>query len=118
MIIDARDELLAGSQLVIFPEGSRTLEFPLDRCMPTAGLIAGRARVPVQTLLIEYSSPYLGKAWPLSRRPELPLRARVRLGRRFPPPTDIAGFTRELEAYFRDELKNDPNSRSTVATSS
>ena len=118
MILSAREELQHGAHLVIFPEGTRTANFPVDTCSPSTALIANRTRVPVQTLLIEYSSPYLGKAWPLSRRPELPLRARVRLGRHFPPPTDIAGFTRELEAYFRDELKNDPNSRSTVATSS
>lgn len=104
MIIDARDELLAGSQLVIFPEGSRTLEFPLDRCMPTAGLIAGRARVPVQTLLIEFSTPYLGKTWPLFRRPELPLRCRIRLGRRFTPPASVSVFTAELDTYLRSEL--------------
>lgn len=104
MIIDARDELLAGSHLVIFPEGSRTLEFPLDRCMSTAGLIANRARVPVQTLLIEFSTPYLGKAWPLFCRPELPLRYRVRLGRRFSPPTSVGIFTTELDTYLRGEL--------------
>ncbi len=104
MIANARAELVAGSQLVIFPEGSRTLNFPLDSCMPTAALIAGRTRIPVQTLLIEFSTPYLGKSWPLFRRPELPLRCRIRLGQRFAPPTNATAFTRELDAYLRDEL--------------
>lgn len=104
MVRRAREELGEGAQLLLFPEGTRTRSFPVDRCTPGAALIAGRARVPVQTLLIDFSSPYLGKAWPLFRRPELPLRASVRVGRRFAPPADAAAFTRELEDYFRAEL--------------
>ena len=104
MILSSRDALAEGAHLVIFPEGTRTSDFPLDRCMPTTGLIAGRSRVPVQTLLIEFSTPYLGKAWPLFRRPVLPLRCRIRLGRRFAPPANVQAFTAELEAYFRAEL--------------
>lgn len=106
MILGAREELRQGAQLVIFPEGSRTLGFPLDAFTPSAGLIAGRSGAPVQTVFIHFSSPYLGKAWPLFRKPELPLRFAVRLGRRFDPPTDASAFTRELEQYFRDELNS------------
>ena len=108
MILKAREELRGGAQLVIFPEGTRTVRFPVDACQSAVGLIASRAGVPVQTLLIEFSTPYLGKAWPLFRRPELPLSFRIRLGRRFPPPTDIVAFTAELEAYFHAELDTAP----------
>lgn len=108
MILKAREELRGGAQLVIFPEGTRTVRFPVDACQSAVGLIASRAGVPVQTLLIEFSTPYLGKAWPLFRRPELPLSFRIRLGRRFPPPTDIVAFTAELEAYFHAELDAAP----------
>lgn len=104
MILDAREELRSGAQLLIFPEGTRTTDFPLNACANSTGLIAERSKVPVQTLLIEFSSPYLGKHWPLFRRPELPLAFTVRLGRRFDPPTDVPNFTRELEAYFRGTL--------------
>ena len=104
MILNARQALQDGARLVIFPEGTRTGNFPLDPCSPSTGLIANRARVPVQTVLIEFSTPYLGKAWPLFRRPQLPLTCRIRLGRRFAPPTDVQAFTGELEAYFRAEL--------------
>jgi len=114
MINDARDELQRGAQLVIFPEGSRTKAFPLDPCMPTAGLIANRAGVPVQTLLIEFSTPYLGKAWPLFRRPVLPLHCRIRLGRRFSPTGTVKAFAAELEAYLRDELNAAPPLSSSV----
>lgn len=107
LVLNARDELRTGSQLLIFPEGTRTTSFPVDACTPGAGLVARRAGVPVQTLLIDFSSPYLGKAWPLFRRPELPLRFRVRLGRRFEPPRDAKAFSRQLEAYFRAALAGD-----------
>lgn len=108
MILGAREELQGGAHLVIFPEGTRTGHFPLDPCTPSTGLIAGRTKVAVQTLLIEYSTPYLGKAWPLFRRPRLPLTCRIRLGHRFPPPTDVGAFTRDLDAYFRGALTGTP----------
>ncbi|PKO89587.1 MAG: 1-acyl-sn-glycerol-3-phosphate acyltransferase [Betaproteobacteria bacterium HGW-Betaproteobacteria-12] len=104
VILGAREELRAGAQLLIFPEGTRTVSFPIDPCTPSTGLIASRSGAPVQALLIEFSTPYLGKAWPLFRPPQLPLTCRVRLGRRFPPPTDVTAFTAELETYFRQQL--------------
>jgi 1-acyl-sn-glycerol-3-phosphate acyltransferase len=104
IILHAREEVHEGAQLLIFPEGTRTTRFPVDPCTPSTGLIAKRTRIPVQTLLIELSTPYLGKAWPLFRRPTLPLAGRVRLGQRFAPPDNVDDFTRDLEAYFRQEL--------------
>ncbi|MBS1143864.1 MAG: Phospholipid/glycerol acyltransferase [Proteobacteria bacterium] len=112
VILSAREELEDGAHLVIFPEGSRTLNFPFDASSPSVGLIANRSKADVQTLLIEFSTPYLGKAWPLFRRPQLPLTCRVRLGRRFSPPTNIQAFTAELDAYFHFEFGQ--NFRSTV----
>lgn len=115
MILGAREELQAGAQLVIFPEGTRTVEFPVGACSPSTGLIARRSATPVQCVLIEFSTPYLGKAWPLWRRPQLPLSCRVRLGQRLPPPDDVPAFTRRLEAYFRSEVKMGRAGPSTVA---
>jgi 1-acyl-sn-glycerol-3-phosphate acyltransferase len=105
VVLRARKALRDGAHLLIFPEGTRTRNFPVDACTASAGLIAQRAQVPLQSLLIEFNSPYLGKAWPLWRRPELPLHFRVRVGRRFAPPTDVAAFGGELEGYFRAELE-------------
>jgi 1-acyl-sn-glycerol-3-phosphate acyltransferase len=105
VVLRARKALRDGAHLLIFPEGTRTRQFPVDACTASTGLIAQRARVPIQGLLIEFSSPYLGKAWPLWRRPELPLHFRIRVGRRFAPPTNVAAFGSELEAYFRAELE-------------
>lgn len=104
LILGAREELEQGAKVLIFPEGTRTTRFPVDRCLASTGLIARQGRVAVQTLLIELSTPYLGKEWPLFRRPVLPLTCRIRLGRRFDPPQNVERFAAELEDYFRGEL--------------
>lgn len=109
MIKGAVRELGAGSHLLLFPEGTRTTRPPVNAFKGSTGLIAHHAGVPVQTVFIEASSPFLGKHWPLLRRPDLPLVYRVRLGRRFDPPEDSRAFSQELEVYFAAELglKND-----------
>lgn len=104
MLKQSRAGLHEGAQLLMFPEGTRTRNFPLDPLTPTLGMIARRSGAPVQTVLLEFSTPYLGKAWSLFRKPTLPLHCRARLGRRFEARRDYAGFTRELDAYFRQEL--------------
>lgn len=104
MVMSANADLAAGSHLLIFPEGTRTVRPPVNPMMSSVGLISRRAKVPVQTVFIETASPYLCKGWPLFRKPEMPVTYRVRLGRRFDPPRDVQGFTRELEAYFAAEL--------------
>ncbi|MFD1709266.1 1-acyl-sn-glycerol-3-phosphate acyltransferase [Ottowia sp. GY511] len=78
MIRSAIAELKDGARLIIFPEGTRTAEMPVGPCAATAGVIAARAGVPIEVVVIEMSSPYLGKQWPLTRPPRLPLRVRVR----------------------------------------
>lgn len=116
VVLRARKALRDGAHLLIFPEGTRTRRFPVDACTASAGLIAQRADVPVQALLIEFSSPYLGKAWPLWQPPQLPLHFRIRLGRRFAPPASVAAFGSELEAYFRAELGAGPRPYAATAT--
>jgi 1-acyl-sn-glycerol-3-phosphate acyltransferase len=103
MIAGSRDALTAGAQLVMFPEGSRTQRFPVDLFTPSVGLIARRSGKPVQTVFLEYSTPYLGKNWPLFRRPQLPFYCRARLGERFESSADHRQFSADLEAYFRRE---------------
>jgi 1-acyl-sn-glycerol-3-phosphate acyltransferase len=106
-----------GGQLVMFPEGTRTEAHPLNPLLPGLARIALRARVPVQTVIIETDSPYLSKGWPLWRMPPLPIVFRARLGARFciesfispnggPREGAIAAnaMMAELDAYFRREL--------------
>jgi 1-acyl-sn-glycerol-3-phosphate acyltransferase len=108
MVRRSVEELRAGGQLLLFPEGTRTTRAPVNTFRGAISLIARQAQVPVQTVFIEADSAFLGKGWPLLRRPELPLVYRVRLGRRFDPPGDLHGFMRELEQYFARELAAAP----------
>jgi 1-acyl-sn-glycerol-3-phosphate acyltransferase len=106
MIKQAVHELNRGSFLLLFPEGTRTITPPVNICKPSTGLIAKRAGAPVQTLLIETNSEFLGKTWPLSRRPDMPMIYRIRLGKRFSAPTgDVSQFVADIENYLRDELQ-------------
>ena len=109
MIRQSVAELKSGSQLLIFPEGTRTTRWPINACKGTAALIASRARVPIQTVFIETDSAYLGKGWPLFRRPPMPITYRIRLGRRFAPQEKAGTFTEDLERYFIDELHDAPH---------
>jgi 1-acyl-sn-glycerol-3-phosphate acyltransferase len=104
MVVEATGALAGGSQLLLFPEGTRTTRWPFNPLGRSIGMIARRARAPVQAIIIETDSPYLCKGWPLFRRPPMPLHYRVRLGRRFDPPDDADAFMRELEAHFTEEL--------------
>lgn len=111
MIKESVAHLRRGCVLLLFPEGTRTRQNPINPLVASVGLISKHARVPVQTLLIETDSPFLSKGWPLFRRPALPIVYRVRLGRRFAPVEDVAAFTVELDRYFRSELRDAPQSR-------
>ncbi len=112
MVKDSVAHLLEpGCLLLLFPEGTRTCALPINPLAASVGLIAKRANVPVQTLIIETDSPFLSKGWPLFRRPTLPIVYRVRLGERFDPPEDVAAFTSELDRYYRAELDGALQSR-------
>lgn len=106
LIKQACDALADGSHIVIFPEGTRTVEFPVNPFGQTSALIALRSGVPIQTLLIHFSTPYLGKNWPLFRKPTLPLRITVKLGQRFEASDNKEILTQKLETYYRQHLIN------------
>lgn len=97
--------LQENGQLLMFPEGTRTVERPVNRFRPGITMIAKLARVPIQTVLIEADSSYLRKGWPIWRAPaEFPIRVRVRLGERFAPEADHQALLERLERYFVQEL--------------
>jgi 1-acyl-sn-glycerol-3-phosphate acyltransferase len=111
MVKESVAHLREGGVLLLFPEGTRTTRWPINSLVGSVGLIAKHAHVPVQTLVIETDSPFLSKGWPLFRRPVLPIVYRVRLGKRFAPPVDVAAFTAELDRYYRQELEGALQSR-------
>jgi 1-acyl-sn-glycerol-3-phosphate acyltransferase len=111
MVKESVAHLRCGGVLLLFPEGTRTIHSPINSLVGSVGLIAKYANVPVQTLVIETYSPFLSKGWPLFRRPSLPIIYRVRLGKRFDAPTDVAAFTADLDQYYRRELAGALQSR-------
>ncbi len=104
MIKEAVADLREGGMVLLFPEGTRTTRSPINPLTASVGVIAKHAQVPVQTLIIETDSPYLSKGWTLFRRPHLPINYRVRLGRRFDPPSDVAAFMVALEQEYEQQL--------------
>lgn len=105
MVRRAVRDLCQGSHLLVFPEGTRTVDTPVNDFKSGFALIAKGAKVPVQTLFIENSSPFLSKGWPIHQRPpSFPMVYRVRLGRRFTVGDDAKQFTSELQHYFEHEL--------------
>jgi 1-acyl-sn-glycerol-3-phosphate acyltransferase len=106
MVRDAVRTLREGNQLVLFPEGTRTVSAPINAFKPGITLISHLAQVAIQTVVIETDSPYLTKGWPLLKAPPVPVRVRVRLGRRFAPEADHRAQLRRLEGYFADELRS------------
>jgi 1-acyl-sn-glycerol-3-phosphate acyltransferase len=105
MIRTSVERLQEGCQLVVFPEGTRSpapgLIHPFSRSI---ALIAQRAQVPIQTVVIETDSPYAGKGWPLWKLPPVPVVFRARLGERFEP-GDPEQLSARMEEYFREELR-------------
>lgn len=104
MITQAVKDLQRGSHLLLFPEGTRTVRDPINPLKSSIGVIARRAGVPVQTVFIETDSAFLRKDWSLLQMPVLPMRYRVRLGRRLAAPENSAALVVELEQYFIHEL--------------
>ncbi len=105
MVRAAVATLREGNQLVLFPEGTRTVGAVVNAFKPGISLISHLAQAPIQTIVIESESPYLAKGWPLLQAPPVPVRIRLRLGRRFEPDADHRAQLRRLEIYFSEELR-------------
>ena len=102
----AAEELRRGSNLLIFPEGTRTpAGATIGPFRPGFALMAKAGLAPVQAVFLEAQTPYLRKGWKLLRQPPLPLVYRARLGQRFTLDGQMAlPFVAMLEQYFAAEL--------------
>lgn len=104
LIVDATQEIQAGSQLLVFPEGTRTIGTTIQPFKGGFALIAKKACAPVQMVFIEINHPFLCKGCSLLKKPEFPLVFRVRLGERFPPPDEVRSYISLLEQYCRNQV--------------
>ncbi|MHC1764930.1 MAG: lysophospholipid acyltransferase family protein [Verrucomicrobiia bacterium] len=105
LIKTCQSRMEEGSIILVFPEGTRTLN-ALNSFRLGFALLAKLSSAPVQTLVIRYDSRFLGKGWPLLRPPRFPLNCSIELGRRFEvdPDADCRAVGSEIEAYFRSVL--------------
>jgi 1-acyl-sn-glycerol-3-phosphate acyltransferase len=108
LIRQAARQLRSGQHFLIFPEGTRSSCEPVGDFKGGFALIAKKSGAPVQTVFIDSNSPFLGKGWPLLRKPQFPLVYRARLGRRFRAEGDTHAFVRTLQVYYRQELGAEP----------
>jgi len=108
MIRDAADALGRGGQLLIFPEGTRTI--PSARWInPLKGgcaLIATRANVPIHPVFIRCNSRFLQKGWPFWRPPVFPIHISIETGDPISPREgeSAADLTQRLQAIYEHEL--------------
>jgi 1-acyl-sn-glycerol-3-phosphate acyltransferase len=104
----AIDELKRGSQLLLFPEGTRSEIAPISKFSVGTAYISHLSGVPIQTVIIEQDTKFLGKGYPIFQRLNMPIHFRIRLGQRFDSPTDPRAFTKVLHDYFLSELCSPP----------
>ena len=105
LVKQACAELENGGQLLIFPEGTRTLEDVINPFSQMTAMIAMRAHAEIQAVFIHFSTSYLGKRDSLFQKPTLPLHIDLQLGQRFPCAVTSIGLTERLESYYREHLK-------------
>jgi 1-acyl-sn-glycerol-3-phosphate acyltransferase len=94
-----------GSNLLVFPEGTRTRE-RLGEFKMGFAVLARSVGATTHTLLIDYDHQFLGKGWPFFRPPPFPCHCTIRLGKQFhsDDATDARAFGCKVEEYVRDEL--------------
>jgi 1-acyl-sn-glycerol-3-phosphate acyltransferase len=106
LVKKCEERLKDGANLLVFPEGTRTVGGKLLPFKMGFALVAVLTRSPVQTIIITTEGNFLGKGRPLFGKPALPVRFSLRLGKRFQPEPDenAKHFGGTVENYFRENL--------------
>jgi 1-acyl-sn-glycerol-3-phosphate acyltransferase len=110
MLKTCRKRLKEGSNILIFPEATRTLTPPLGPFHQGYALAAVRAGAPIRTIFIECDSLYFGRDFSFFRPAPCPMSFRVTAARVFETATndDARAVSAEIAAYFRDNLTGGP----------
>jgi len=116
LVKKCEERLKEGANLLVFPEGTRTVGGKLLPFKMGFALVAILTRLPVQTIIINAEGNCLGKNWPLFRKPAFPVHYSLRLGRRFQsePGEDAKHFGGKVEHYFREQLSLSGEKNSSV----
>lgn len=108
MMKECQQRLSDGSNILFFPEGTRTTTHPIGLFHHTYALAAKRAGVPIRTIVIECDSSYFGADFSLLRPSPcpMPISYRVSVGRIYYPTaeTNSRALSAEIEEYFRETL--------------
>lgn len=101
------EKILRGENLLVFPEGTRTICRPLDRFKHGFALVATRTGAPVRAVVVEYAGAHLSKGVSLLAPAEIPLQFTLRAGPEFrrEPDETVPEFSRRIEAWFRKHLE-------------
>ncbi len=102
-----KDRISKGSNILLFPEGTRTIKKPLNPFHPIYALISKATGGPIRTIFIRCDSEYFGRNFSYFKPAICPLRFRISAGRIFTPnpSTNPRILSSEVEAYFRSELE-------------
>jgi 1-acyl-sn-glycerol-3-phosphate acyltransferase len=108
LIRDGLDKIRAGENLLIFPEGTRTVGQAINTFKHGFALIAKKTDAPIQTVFIEREGRYLSKGIALLSFARPPFRFRLHLGELFraAPDESAQQLSARLERYFREHLEN------------
>lgn len=97
-----------GSNILIFPEATRTIDPPLGPFHHGYALAAVRASAAIRTVFIECDSSYFGRDFSFFRPAKCPMRFHFTTGSVFYPdrgdnPREVS---HEVEKYYRDTLES------------
>jgi 1-acyl-sn-glycerol-3-phosphate acyltransferase len=104
MIRQAVKALNKGQHVLMFPEGTRTEKRPISPLKVSPFLIAWRSRAPIQTVLIQNPSGFLGKESPLFTPPQFPIVMSIKPGRTYMPEKNVRFMAKVVEDYYHDTL--------------
>lgn len=102
LVREAGSALSEGCNLIIFPEGTRSVG-RLNEFKPGFALIAIRCRCPVQTVHFSYDPPFLTKGASLMDLPRRRPLIHIRPGPRVQPPPDVRArdFAQDIAEIFK-----------------